>query len=93
MSGNLLFRRWSDLYQAAYLASGEVGSLECASCGESALRMLFVVSSLRDENGTVAFWCESCQKGLAPNRALIPGGARRVLVGHERIPNYSVISE
>jgi hypothetical protein len=82
---------WISDYERACDSPHAIGEIACRNCGSRALRLIFVVDNMDAENGTAAFWCDACLRGLIPLRAPIPEGGTTVLRGRESIPNYDLI--
>lgn len=87
------FANWVDEYEWAYQHPDTVPARNCPSCGVQKLQLVFVVDEMDSESGRAVFWCDSCLRGLAPNRALLPPSGNRVLKGKERIPNFRLVME
>lgn len=85
------YESWLAAYNRAYQSPRDTGSIVCPSCGARSLRLVFVVDEPEATISVVAFWCDSCVRGLMPNRAQVPAGGCRAFRGEEDIPDYRLV--
>ncbi|GAA0242929.1 hypothetical protein GCM10010492_47710 [Saccharothrix mutabilis subsp. mutabilis] len=86
-----LYERWLTTYQTAYRKPSTTPTLPCPTCAARTLTLLFVVRRADTLRATALFWCNTCQTGLAPNRAPLPPNAPQVREGEEQVPNYTIV--
>jgi hypothetical protein len=82
---------WLSAFDRAYRHVEDLDQIPCPHCGRYSLRLVFVVDDLESVDATAALWCDSCLRGLMPERASVPGGAVRMVRGTEKTPNYRLV--
>lgn len=91
MTGSAGFALWLDMYVGAFRDPAALKNTACPDCGVRALRMIFVVRSYDEADGTAVFWCDSCHRGLQPLRGPVAEGGECRIRGTEAVPNYSFV--
>ncbi|HEX7306792.1 hypothetical protein [Lentzea sp.] len=94
MSDPSLEDRWLDVFNTAHSDPAVVGTLACPSCGEHALRLVYVVHVQEPHKAMFMFWCDSCLNGLMPNTVVVPPGGIRIEPGEEDdVPDYTLVQD
>lgn len=93
MAETSLKERWIQVFNVAHADPAALGGLACPSCGDRALRLVYLISSLDDTTGIFAFWCDGCLNGLAPNAFRVPPKGALVLSDEFDLPDYTVVQD
>ena len=83
--------RWEDAFDRAWQDPSRGDQMRCPSCGERALKLVYVTIDPAASRGMYAFWCGACLNGLRPGTGPIPQGAVRIRRGEEEVPSYRVV--
>lgn len=84
---------WTAAYERARDAPDRIGDIACPTCGAHTLNLVFVLFRPSARAGQGAFWCGTCQWGLAGLRAPLPPGVRTTLAGQEDFPDFRLVVE
>ncbi|GAA0992010.1 hypothetical protein GCM10009555_080340 [Acrocarpospora macrocephala] len=92
-----IYEKWLREYIRVEKDPRSLRTRPCPSCGQPALRLLFVVHKTDRSIGWAKFWCDNCRKGVFFSRVSVPDWGERVTmeerraVPSEELPGYEII--